>query len=59
MNKALHKHTLHLFEGDYELLGQYYESLGAAKIIRTLVRKHLKALEAKTEQALPEIEVEL
>ena len=40
----LSKHTLHLFSGDYELLRQHYPDLGAAVVIRKLVRTHLNKL---------------
>lgn len=36
------KHTLHLYEGDYERLRELYPELGAAIIIRRLIRKHIK-----------------
>jgi len=36
------KHTLHLYEGDYERLRELYPELGAAIVIRRLIRKHIK-----------------
>lgn len=42
----LHKHTLKLFEGDYERMQQHYPELGGALAIRKVVRHHLQKLEA-------------
>jgi hypothetical protein len=45
---AITKHTLNLYEGHYEYLQNYYGTrIGAAKVIRDLVRDHVKALESK------------
>lgn len=38
----LHKHTLLLFEGDYQALQDLYPEVGAAVIVRNLIRAHLK-----------------
>lgn len=46
----LQKHTLNLFKGDYaELQGLYPES-GAGKIIRILVRNHLRKVREEVER---------
>lgn len=42
----LHKHTLHLYLGDYQRLQEYYPEIGAAVVVRKLVRKHLDQLDA-------------
>ena len=42
--EPMQKHTLHLYEGDYEGLRELYPELGAAIVIRRLVRKHLKEI---------------
>lgn len=43
---AITKHTLNLYAGDYERLrGLYGSRLGAAKIIRDLVRHHIVKIE--------------
>jgi len=40
--EPMSKHTLHLYEGDYERLRELYPELGAAIIIRRLIRKHIR-----------------
>lgn len=37
----LQKHTLHLFEGDMKKLQDLYPEIGAAAVIRKLVRSHI------------------
>ncbi len=46
--EQLHKHTLFLYEGDYRRLQEYYPEIGAAKVIRKVVRKHLDTLDEKS-----------
>lgn len=42
---AIAKHTLNLYAGDYEELQRLYGTrIGAAKVIRALVRDHLKEI---------------
>lgn len=41
----LHKHTLLLFEGDYQALQELYPEVGAAVIVRNLIRAHLKKID--------------
>jgi hypothetical protein len=42
---AISKHTLNLYSGDYEELQRLYGTrIGAAKVIRSLVRDHLKEI---------------
>jgi hypothetical protein len=43
----LRKHTLNLYSGDVDRLKELYGS--ASTIIRLLIRRHLKKVEAKTE----------
>ena len=47
--EELQKHTFHLYKGDYQKLQELYPDLGAAIIIRNLVRKYLTNIENKTE----------
>ena len=48
---AISKHTLNLYAGHYEYLQNYYGTrIGAAKVIRDLVRDHVIALEAKRQR---------
>jgi hypothetical protein len=45
---AIAKHTLNLYAGDYEELQRLYGTrIGAAKVIRSLVRDHLKEIRHK------------
>lgn len=46
----LQKHTMNLFAGDFEALSLIYPELGAAVVIRRLVRMHIE----KCEASLPE-----
>ena len=48
-DEPLHKHTLLLFEGDYNRLQEIYPEVGAAVIIRQLVRGHIKKFEKSTD----------
>jgi hypothetical protein len=40
----LTKHTLHLFAGDYAALQAAYPDTGAAHVIRTIIKAHVKKL---------------
>lgn len=44
----LTKHTLLLFAGDFEKLGDAHPELGAGPVIRQLVRSYLKQLGGST-----------
>lgn len=39
---ALQKHTLQLFEGDYAKLQDLHSDVGAAHIIRTIIRSYIQ-----------------
>lgn len=57
-DKAITKHTLNLYQGDYQFLQVHYGSrIGAAKIIRDLVHIHVKKVRSKAEQT-PEVLVD-
>lgn len=43
---SLTKHTLNLFEGDFEFLQSRHPTLGAARVIRDIVRSYRRKLEA-------------
>lgn len=45
MSESLQKHTLNLFEGDYEKLRGYYPDVGAGAVVRRLVRKYIEQIE--------------
>jgi hypothetical protein len=50
-DRAIAKHTLNLYLGDYQALQTYYGSrIGAAKIIRDIVHVHVKKIKGKAEQ---------
>lgn len=50
------KHTLHLYQGDYADLMSMYPEIGAALVIRKLVRRHIEEMSPKTEFTIkPEI----
>lgn len=52
--QPLTKHTLNLFEGQYERLQSFYPRVGAAYVIRALIDKHVDELKEKAAQAVPE-----
>ena len=56
-DRAISKHTLNLFAGDYEWLQSHYSSrIGAAKVIRDLVHAHRRRIEERAAQR-PEMPV--
>jgi hypothetical protein len=40
--RPLRKHTLNLFEGDYEALQAAYPRQGAAEVIRLMIRRYIE-----------------
>lgn len=58
MTEDLTKHTLNLFRGDYEKLAELYPDVGAAPVIRRIIRNYLKSLD-QPNKALPSTEVNL
>ena len=45
---AIRRHTLNLFDGDFERLQDIHGTrIGASKVIRDLVRAHLRAIDEK------------
>lgn len=59
MRTDLSKHTLNLFPGDYARLQELYPDIGAATIIRRIVRKFLEQVEEGGEQPEGNINVKL
>ncbi len=45
-DEQLSKHTLNLFEGDYEKLRSFYPDVGAGAVIRRIVRRYIEQVEA-------------
>jgi hypothetical protein len=56
--RPIHKHTLNLYEGDYEILQQSFPKLGAAAVIRDIIRKFIEKneLEVVASPTFPTIE---
>lgn len=55
--KAISKHTLNLYVGDYAKLQSLYSSrIGAAKVIRDLVHAHIRKVEETAAQRVPTID---
>lgn len=56
-DKPITKHTLNLYAGDYTRLQELYSSrIGAAKIIRDIIRAHIRKVEEDAAQKLPLLE---
>jgi hypothetical protein len=53
----LSKHTLNLFEGDYGKIQEQYPDIGAAVVIRRIVRAFIEKLEAS--DTLPDTDVDV
>lgn len=39
--EPMQKHTLNLYEGDFERLQELYPEIGASMVIRKIIRKHI------------------
>lgn len=46
-DEELTKHTLNLYEGDYEKLRELYPDVGAGAIVRRIVRRFIEQVEAQ------------
>jgi hypothetical protein len=57
-NEPLKKHTLFLYDGDFDKLATFYPELGASVAVRRVVRQHIKRLEAGV-SAPPQMETNL
>lgn len=57
--EELQKHTLNLFKGDYEEIQNMFPDLGAAVIIRRVVRNYVEGLREKTQVEIPSNQLEL
>jgi hypothetical protein len=57
--EGLQKHTMNLFEGDYEKLQQYYPDTGAGAVVRRLVRAYLEQIEARGGSINAEVEIKI
>jgi hypothetical protein len=56
--EPLKKHLVSLYEGDFEELQSLHGRLGASKVIRILVRAHLKRAKEKAAQAAKPVEID-
>lgn len=56
-DRAISKHTLNLYAGDYARLQTLYSTrVGAAKIIRDIVHAHIRKIEEDAAQKIPLVE---
>lgn len=53
----LQKHTLHLYAGDYERLGQLFPDVPAALVLRKIVRAHIESVEGKKKSVKVEMTI--
>lgn len=52
--RAISKHTLNLYAGDYAKLQALYSTrVGAAKIIRDIIHAHIRKIEEDAAQKIP------
>jgi hypothetical protein len=49
--RPLTRHQILLYEGDFGRLNEIYVSKSASEVIRELVDRHLRAVEARLQQA--------
>jgi hypothetical protein len=53
-DRAISKHTLNLYAGDYARLQALYPPrVGAAKVIRDIIHAHIRKIEEDAAQRLP------
>lgn len=55
---GIQKHTLNLFEGDYARIQEMFPDIGAATIIRKLVRRFIEQA-GGTVEFPPDVEIKL
>ena len=61
-DQPLSKHTLNLYEGQLDKLQELHPRLGAAKVIRMLIKKHLDEVlggAAESFKLVPETQIKL
>lgn len=56
---GLQKHTLNLYEGDYEKLRGFYPDVGAGAVIRRIVRRYLEQIEASGGSIDAKVEIKI
>ena len=53
-DRAISKHTLNLYAGDYAKLQTLYSTrVGAAKVIRDIIHAHIRKIEEQAAQRAP------
>lgn len=55
--EPLARHSIKLFAGDFEYLQDLYPRLGAGKVIRELVRKHISVAKEAAAQKTTTVEL--
>lgn len=58
-DEDLHKHTFHLFKGDYDKLRDLHPHIAPAETIRTIVRRHIERVEAAAPSPKLELNVDI
>lgn len=58
-DECLSKHTLNLFEGDYEKLRLLYPDVGAGAIIRRIVRRFIEQVEVNGASIDAKVEIKI
>jgi hypothetical protein len=58
-DRPLQKVTLNLFDGDYNQMQSLYPRAGAGKIIRELVRRHLRDNESRHNRPTSDLAIDL
>jgi len=55
----LQKHTMNLYPGDYAKMQEFYPDIGAATMIRRIIRAFIEQVERTGEKAPSEIDVDI
>ena len=58
-DECLSKHTLNLFEGDYEKLRSFYPDVGAGAVIRRIVRRYIEQIEVSGTTIDAKVEIKI
>lgn len=53
-DRAISKHTVNLYAGDYDkLMALYPRRIGAGKVIRDIIHAHIRKVEEEAQSRLP------
>ena len=58
-NEELTRHSLFLFAGDFDKLKELYPDVGAAFMVRRIIRQYILKIESKVEGETPETEIDI